>query len=85
MWKGNNSTKNNELIKSLIIKGKILFWAGSLMVSSSMTWLFVSFQDWNDINTLKIPIIFLVIGIALIIMFKECQFFMFEQPIKSKK
>lgn len=77
-----NSNTVDIFVNSLVIKGKILFWMGSLMLSSSVTWLFTSLQDWNDVNSLKIPIIFAVIGITLIIMFKDCQFFIDK---KSKK
>ena len=80
MLKNSNITRDNVFVNSLMIRG--IFWMGSLMLSSSATWLFTSLQDWNDVNSLKIPIIFLVIGITLIIMFKDCQFFIDK---KSKK
>lgn len=85
LLKNNSLSKDIDFINRFMIKGKFFFWIGSLMSSSSITWLFTSLQDWNDANSLKIPIIFLVIGVMLMIMFKECQFFTYSQYGKLKK
>lgn len=66
---------SNNFTRRLILKGKVIFWIGSMLISSSLTWLLATSQTGiESIDSIKLPVAFLGIGIALSLAFRECQF-----------
>lgn len=66
---------SSTLIRSLIMKGRIFFWLGSMMASSSLSWfLSMSQTGIENVNMILFPGVIMIIGIALALAFKDCNF-----------